>query len=118
MDRSEQHITIPTANTLLRPFNMFKAVLQHILFKGGPLSNSPIETTAFLKSDPALNRPDIQFHFVPLGISDDYSTDLYDMKTFPLQDGFSIMAILIRPESRGYVGLKSSKPKGPANYSA
>jgi choline dehydrogenase len=105
--------TIPTANTLLRPFNMFKAVLQHILFKGGPLSNSPIETTAFLKSDPALNRPDIQLHFVPLGISDDYSTDLYDMKTFPLQDGFSIMAILIRPESRGYVGLKSSKPKDP-----
>jgi choline dehydrogenase len=66
-----------------------------------------------LRSHTALSRPDIQFHFVPLGISDDYSTDLYDIKTFPLQDGFSILAILIRPESRGYVGLKSSKPKDP-----
>jgi len=102
---------VQTGNTILKPFNMMKAILQHLLLKSGPLSNSPIEANAFLKSDPALDRPDIQFHFVPLGISDDYSTDLYNIKTFPLQDGFSIMAILIRPESRGYVGLKSSKPK-------
>ena len=103
---------IPTANSLLKPINMGKAVLQHILFKSGPLSNSPIEANAFLKSDPGVTRPDIQFHFVPLGITD-YTTDLYDINTFPKQDGFGIIAILIRPESRGYVGLKSSKPKDP-----
>ena len=105
--------TIPTANSLLSPFNMGKAFLQHMILKTGPLGNSPLEANAFLKTDPSLNRPDIQFHFVPLGIKDDYSTDIYDMKTFSTQDGFSIMAILIRPESRGYVGLKSSKPKDP-----
>lgn len=102
---------IPTANSLLRPWNMFKAFLQHLLFKSGPLANSPLEANAFLKSDPSLSRPDIQFHFVPLGISDDYSTDIYDLKTFSRQDGFGILAILTRPESRGYIGLKSSKAK-------
>ncbi len=102
---------IPTANSLLNPWNMAKAFLQHFFLKSGPLANSPIEANAFLKSDPSLSKPDIQFHFVPLGIADDYSTDIYDMKTFKRQDGFSIMAILIRPESRGYIGLKSSKPK-------
>ncbi|MBV9986309.1 MAG: GMC family oxidoreductase N-terminal domain-containing protein [Chitinophagaceae bacterium] len=104
---------IPTANSLLRPWNMGLALMQHLLFRSGPLANSPIEANAFLKSDPALNRPDIQFHFVPLGIASDYSTDLYDLKTFSRQDGFGIMAILLRPESRGYVGLRSSKPKDP-----
>ena len=105
--------SIPTANSLLKPLNMMKAFLQHLLFKSGPLSNSPIEANAFFKSDPLLSRPDIQFHFVPLGIANDYSTDIYDMKTFTRQDGFGILAILIRPESRGYIGLKSSKPKDP-----
>lgn len=103
--------TIPTVNSLLKPLNMAKAVLQHLLFSSGPLSNSPIEANAFLKSDPSLSRPDIQFHFVPLGISEDYSTDIYDINTFSKRDGFGILAILIRPESRGYIGLKSSKPK-------
>ncbi len=103
--------TIPTANSLLRPWNLFKAFLQHLLFKSGPLGNSPIEANAFLKSDPSLTRPDIQFHFVPLGIADDYSTDIYNLNSLPKQDGFGIMAILIHPESRGYIGLKSSKPK-------
>lgn len=102
---------IPTGNSILKPFNMTKAALQHLLFKSGPLSNSPLEANAFFKSDPSLNRPDLQFHFVPLGIKDDYSTDIYNIKSFSSIDGFSIMAILLRPESRGYVGLKSSKPK-------
>lgn len=101
---------VPTANSLLKPLNMLRALANQLLFRKGPLSNSPIEANAFLTSQPALKRPDIQFHFVPLGISPDYSTDIYDMKTFSREDGFSIMAILIRPESRGYVGLKSSKP--------
>ncbi len=102
--------TVATANSLLKPWNLGKAFLQHLVFKNGPLANSPIEANAFLRSDPALTRPDIQFHFVPLGIADDYSTDIYDINTFSRRDGFGIMAVLIRPESRGYIGLKSSKP--------
>ncbi len=104
---------IPTANSLLRPLNMANAFLRQLLFRKGPLSNSPIEANAFLGSRTALKRPDIQFHFVPIGIKDDYSTDIYDLSTYSKQDGFSIMAILVRPESRGYIGLKSSKPSDP-----
>lgn len=105
--------TIATGNSLLRPLNMGRAVLEHLLFNSGPLGNSPIEANAFFKSETSLTRPDLQFHFAPVGVADDYSTDLYDLKTYPLTDGFGIMSVLIRPESRGYVGLKSSKPKDP-----
>ena len=102
---------IPTGNSLIKPWNMFKALLQYQLFKTGPLGNSPLEANAFLKSEPALTRPDIQLHFAPIGIADDYSTDIYRLETFAKKDGFGILAILIRPESRGYIALNSANPK-------
>lgn len=101
---------IPTGNSLLRPFNMLKAFLQHQFLKKGPLGNGPLEANAFLKSDPSLSRPDIQFHLALIGIAADYSTDIYNIKTFNKTDGYGIMAILIRPASRGFVALRSADP--------
>ncbi len=103
--------TLPTGNSLLKSWNMTKSLLQYLFFKKGPLGNSPLEANAFIKSDNALSRPDIQFHFVPLGISKDYSTDIYNIETFSKTDGLGILAILIRPESRGSIALKSANPK-------
>ena len=102
---------IPTANSLLKPWNMFKALLQFLLFKKGPLGNSPLEANAFINSEKDLTRPDIQLHFAPIGIADDYSTDMYNLKTFSKKDGFGIMAILIRPESKGSITLRSANPR-------
>jgi choline dehydrogenase len=102
---------VATANSLLKPFNMAKAALQHILLKSGPLSNSPLEANAFYRSDDKLARPDLQFHFVPLGIASDYSTDIYDMKTYSKIDGVGILAILLHPESRGTISLKTANYK-------
>ncbi|HSF45633.1 MAG TPA: GMC family oxidoreductase N-terminal domain-containing protein [Chitinophagaceae bacterium] len=101
---------IPTGNTVLRPFPKFKAVMQHLLFKRGPLTNSPLEANAFYKTEPLLQRPDMQFHFAPLGNAPDYSTDLYKIGSFPTTDGFSVLSIIIRPKSRGYVTLKDKDP--------
>lgn len=103
--------SIPTANSLLKPWKMFKAILQFLLFKKGPLGNSPLEANAFISSKEGLLRPDIQLHFAPIGIADDYSTDLYNLKTFSKKDGFGILAILIRPESKGTISLNSANPK-------
>ncbi len=100
---------IPTSNALLSPLNMGKALLQHLLLKKGPLGNSPLEANAFYSSS-GTNRPDIQFHFAPIGIADDYSTDMYNLNTFPRKNGFGIMAILLHPESKGTIGLKNSNP--------
>src|SRR5205823_3544610 len=69
--------SIATANNDIKPINQVKALLQYLLLNKGPLCNSPIETTAFLKTAPDLMLPDIQFHFAPFYIGDDYETDLY-----------------------------------------
>jgi len=109
--------TVPTGNDLLKPAKMMMAGLQHLLFKTGPLSNSPLEANAFLKieEDGSLGegQPNIQFHFVPLTIKPDYSTDIYNVNTYPTYSGFSIMSIILHPKSRGQVKLKSSNPSEP-----
>ncbi|MEO7766211.1 MAG: GMC family oxidoreductase N-terminal domain-containing protein [Ferruginibacter sp.] len=101
---------IPTGNSVLKPLNMARALFQHLLFKKGPLANSPLEANAFLKSDPSLDRPDIQFHFTPIGMPADYTTDIHDLRTFSKIDGYGILVILIRPASRGSITLRSYNP--------
>jgi choline dehydrogenase len=102
---------IPSANQVIKPLNQLKALLQYMIMKKGPLCNGPLEANAFVRSSPSLQRPDIQYHFVPLGLSDDYTTDIYDLKTFPTHNGYAILSILLRPKSRGYVTLRSADPK-------
>lgn len=105
------HTIIPTSNQLLLPWNMGIAVIQQLLMKKGPLSNSPIEANAFIALENHSTRPDIQFHFAPVGIAEDYSTDIYNLNSFPKQSGIGIMAILLKPQSRGVIGLKTANPK-------
>lgn len=100
---------LASGNSLLKPWPKTKAILQYLFRKTGPLCNSPLEANAFWSTTNE-DRPDIQFHFVPLGIAPDYSTDIYDLKTYRKTDGFGILSILLKPKSRGCVTLKSNNP--------
>ncbi|MGH1354617.1 MAG: GMC family oxidoreductase, partial [Thalassovita sp.] len=64
------------------------------------------EGGAFLRSDPRLDRPDLQLHFV-IGIVDDH------MRKIRLSHGFSCHVCALRPHSRGHVGLTSADPAKP-----
>lgn len=105
--------TVPTNNHTLKPLVKFKELFNYLVMKKGVLGNSPLTANAFLKTDGSLERPDIQFHFATTAVKADYSTDLYDVSTFPHTSGFAIMCILVRPKSRGYVGLYSDNPLDP-----
>ncbi|NDA61066.1 MAG: choline dehydrogenase [Chitinophagia bacterium] len=102
---------IPTGNTLLKPLHSITALARYLLTKNGPLGCSPLEANAFYCSNAHDKRPDIQFHYASLGISADYSTDIYDLNTFSKEDGLGILAIILHPKSRGYVSLQSSRPE-------
>lgn len=64
------------------------------------------EGGAFLRSQPGLDRPDLQLHFV-IGIVDDH------MRKLHLSHGFSCHVCVLRPYSRGHVGLTSGDPHAP-----
>ncbi len=69
----------------------------------GLATTSFAEIGAFLRSSPDLNRPDLQIHFVT-GIVDDHSRKRHMYK------GYSAHVCVLRPESRGKVGLNDANP--------
>lgn len=94
-------------NHLLSPWNQLKGVAQFLFTKKGPMTISPLEAVAFGSTSHSPNRVDFQLHFAPIQIGDDYTTDLYDLATYPRTDGYTVLPTLLRPKSRGYVALKS-----------
>jgi len=77
--------------------------LNYLLFKKGIGRRQFLESGAFLKSRPDLDRPDLQVHCV-LAVMQNHG------KTVVERDGFTFHVCQLRPESRGRVGLRSSDP--------
>lgn len=107
--------TKPISNNHYLPLHrQAGALLQYLLFKNGPLSIGPLEAVAFLRSNETLTRPDVQFQFTPTNAGTEAgSANMYDMSTFPLEDGYTILPTQVRPNSRGFVGLASTDPQAP-----
>ena len=74
--------------------------------QGGEMSSPFAEGGAFFKSDPSLDRPDMQLHFV-IGILDQH------LRKIHLHHGFSCHVCVLRPHSRGHVGLNSDRAGDP-----
>lgn len=85
----------------------------YLVTKSGPMSIGPLEAVAFLKSSPEKSRPDIQFQFTPTNAGDETMANMYDINSFPLTNGYTILPTQVRPESRGEIALKSDDPSAP-----
>ncbi|MEK9970724.1 MAG: GMC family oxidoreductase N-terminal domain-containing protein [Ferrovibrio sp.] len=72
----------------------------------GLLTSNYAEAGAFLRSDPALPRPDLQYHFV-IALVDDHARKTH------LGHGYSLHTCVLRPKSRGRVGLNGADPLLP-----
>jgi choline dehydrogenase len=103
-----------TMNDVLKPLNQVKHLLNFTFNKKGPLTISPLEANAFVKSTPSVTQPDIQLMFVPGHMGDEnhkaQGTDIYKPETYPKTDGYTILPVLLQPKSRGHVGLRSANP--------
>jgi choline dehydrogenase-like flavoprotein len=67
------------------------------------IASTITESGSFFKTDPALDRPDVQTHLV-ISIVDDHARKLH------LGHGYSCHICVLRPHSRGNVFLKSGDP--------
>ncbi len=77
--------------------------LNYMLFGQGVGRQNFLESGAFLKSRPELDRPDLQIHVV-LAIMQEHG------KVQVEKDGFTQHVCQLRPESRGRIGLSSADP--------
>jgi choline dehydrogenase len=85
------------------PLNALKTGLQYMLMGTGLATGQGLESGAFLKSRPDLESPDLQFHFIA-ALMTDHTRKKAD------RHGFMAHVCQLRPESRGYISIKSNDP--------
>lgn len=99
--RCGRDVTLDTAETLRHlPFNL----LSLLAARRGPLTSIVAEAGGFVRSDPALPAPDLQFVFAPAFFIDHGFTR-------PGGNGCSLAPVLLKPRSRGEVRLRSRDPR-------
>jgi choline dehydrogenase-like flavoprotein len=80
-------------------------LFQYALTRKGPLAGNVFESVAFLRTDPSLEKADVQFVFQP-------ARRLTNPKIpFPLGHGYAISPVALYPKSRGTVRLASPDPE-------
>jgi len=98
-------------HAMMRADRIARHMAEAYLFGSGPASDVPGGITAFLKSRPELDTPDIQFLMTaaPLG-----AYPYFEPFKKPFQDGFACRIVMLHPESRGTVELKDADPSSLA----
>ena len=91
---------VTTNDTLNSWWRKMAMGAQYVLTRTGPMAVGINQGGVFARTDPALARPDVQFHFATLS-SDMAGSPVH---TFP---GFTMSVCQLRPESRGFVRIKS-----------
>jgi choline dehydrogenase len=79
------------------------AGLRYALFRKGFLTVGAGYAGGFFKTDPSMATPDVQLHFIL------FSADAVGQKLHPFP-GFLASVCQLRPESRGFVRIKSADP--------
>jgi choline dehydrogenase len=102
--RCSERITINDMMGNLR--GRVSAGLRYALFRTGFLAIGAGYAGGFFKTDPSLPTPDVQFHFIL------FSADAVGQKLHPWP-GFLASICQLRPESRGFVRIKSADPALP-----
>ncbi len=111
----QDHLDIAMAWECPKPITMYSQTkglrtaligISYMLFKKGLGRRFPLETGAFLKSRPDLDRPDLQVHEMLVITRNHGSRDAGPIA----KDGFSLHVCQLRPESHGRVGLRSADP--------
>jgi choline dehydrogenase-like flavoprotein len=72
----------------------------------GLMTSNFAESGGFLRTDPSLPRPDVQYHFV-MGLVDDHARKRH------FGTGYSLHTCVLRPKSRGTVTLADANPLSP-----
>lgn len=81
-------------------------MLTYMLFKQGPLTSNIGEAGAFLRTQPDLPAPDLEILFSPILFLPTFTEP-------PEEHGFVMFCLLLHPQSRGYVSLRSTNPLDP-----
>lgn len=78
-------------------------VAEYVLWRRGPIGGNVFEATAFLRTSPELERPDLQLVFMPAHRGPKPTL-------LPIGHGYGVLSIAARPKSYGRVRLANADP--------
>ncbi len=99
----------PSINTAVRGPGLLRALARYLLRRDGVMAVGPAHVVAFARSDPALERPDLQFHATPASLDAEAYQD--NRLVFHREPGLTIGVCALRPESRGSIHIASPDPR-------
>lgn len=107
----QDHVSASVYGVTKEPISLFggdrglravRSGLQYLLWKTGLLTSNVVESGAFIDTSGS-GRPDVQLHVVPALVGD---AD----REAPQMHGISLNPCVLRPTSRGTVGLRDANP--------
>ncbi|HTU66695.1 MAG TPA: GMC family oxidoreductase N-terminal domain-containing protein [Steroidobacteraceae bacterium] len=97
-------------DSALRLDRLAWSVLQWHLFRDGIIARAPISAQGLVRTDPALDRPDLQMLVSPVSI---FARPWFPGWRRGVGHLLSIACVLLHPQSRGRVSLRSADPRDP-----
>jgi choline dehydrogenase len=95
---------VDTINERARGMNLVREVLRYVTARQGILALNPTLIYGFWRSEPGIAMSDVQFTFTPASYREGVQGEL------DLEPGMTIASWQQRPESRGWVRLRSADP--------
>nr|ART37924.1 F531 [uncultured bacterium] len=93
-------------NPMLKGLGLLKSLLYYVFTSKGIMSTGSHDVVSFLKTDPALDRPDIEIMMAPLSTKPGkVSMDVEN------EHGIMFLGYQLRPKSRGEIMISSADPK-------
>ena len=92
-------------NSRMRPWHVAGYALRYLLNRTGPLSTPAVPAMGLVRTDPDLDEPDVQVHFMPLGYDADPNAEAWDSSGLPKEKIVTLYASVCHPKSRGRVLL-------------
>jgi len=98
-----------SVNELTKGLRFVGETFKYVFQRRGLLTLSAAHIAAFCKSRPELSSPDIQFHILPATMDTEKLMNEQVME-LERQPGLTIAPCQVRPESRGWIRIKSPDP--------
>ncbi len=99
----------PSLNSLSQGLGLAGQILRYAFTRSGLLALGGSNLTAFLKSDPSLDLPDLQFFGSPATV-DTQATIERGKLQMDVEPGLTIGGYFMRPRSRGTIHIRSADP--------
>ena len=101
-------VNVPTYNDEMARWKQVLHGANWLLRGKGPGATPDAHVVGFIRTDPALDMPDVQVHVTPAGYLVAGEGDLV-LK----ESSFTTVASVCKPQSRGHITLRSSDPAAP-----